>query len=92
LVLPLFASANLDDTQFPNAGTFDIQRTPNRHMGFGYGIHFCLGAPLARLEARIALEAMLERLPKLQRIRTIPLELRPSSFLYGLKHLPIKTL
>ena len=89
LVLPLFAAANLDETHFPHADTFDIRRTPNRHLGFGHGIHFCLGAPLARLEARIVLEVMLERLPNLQRVRTIPLELRPSPIVYGLKHLPI---
>jgi cytochrome P450 len=89
LLLPLFASANLDEAQFPNADRFDIQRTPNRHLGFGYGIHFCLGAPLARLETRIALGALLERYPNFRRIRTTPLELKPSSFIYGLKHIPI---
>ena len=89
IVLPLFPSANLDETQFPDASTFDIRRHPNRHLGFGYGIHFCLGAPLARLETRITLSAMLERFPNFSRRREIPLELRPSSFLYGLKTLPI---
>lgn len=89
LVLPLFASANLDEEQFPHANRFDIHRTPNRHLGFGYGIHFCLGASLARLETRIALEAMLERFPGLHRVRGIPLELKQSSFIYGLKTLPI---
>lgn len=89
LVLPLFASANLDEAQFPNAGQFDIHRTPNRHLGFGYGIHFCLGAPLARLEARIALNALFERFPNIQRVRTTPLELKSSSFIYGLKHVPL---
>ena len=89
LVLPLFASANLDEEQFPHADRFDIHRTPNSHLGFGYGIHFCLGASLARLETRIALKAMLERLPGLQRVQSVPLELKPSSFIYGLKSLPI---
>jgi cytochrome P450 len=89
IVLPLVASANLDEAQFPNANRFDIRRTPNRHLGFGHGIHTCLGAPLARLETRIALGIMLERLPHIQRLRTIPLELRPSSSIYGLKHVPI---
>lgn len=89
LVLPLFPSANLDETQFPNASTFDIHRHPNRHLGFGYGIHFCLGAPLARMETRIALAAILERFPDFQRKRAMPLELKPSSFIYGYKHLPI---
>jgi cytochrome P450 len=89
LVLPLFASANLDEAQFPDADRFDILRTPNRHLSFGHGIHFCLGAPLARLEARVALGIMLERLPHIRRIRAIPLELSPSSFIYALKHVPI---
>lgn len=89
LVLPLFGSANLDEAQFPNADHFDIHRTPNRHLGFGFGIHFCLGAPLARLETRIALQALLERFPNWQRKRNTPLEVKPSSFIYGLKHVPI---
>jgi cytochrome P450 len=89
LVIPLFASANLDEAQFPHAERFDIGRTPNQHLGFGFGIHFCLGAALARLETRIALEALLERFPGLHRDRTVPLELRPSASVYGLKHLPV---
>ncbi len=89
LVLPLFAAANLDEAQFPHADRFDIHRTPNRHLGFGYGIHFCLGASLGRLETRIALEAMLERFPNLRMTHSVPLELKPSSFIDGLKHLPI---
>ncbi|GCE05525.1 cytochrome P450 [Dictyobacter aurantiacus] len=89
LLLPLFAAANLDSRQFPDPGTFDIRRDPNRHLGFGYGIHFCLGAPLARLETRIALSALLERFPNFHRRHAGQLELRPSSFIYGLKQLPI---
>ncbi|MGH2496964.1 MAG: cytochrome P450 [Ktedonobacteraceae bacterium] len=88
-MLPLYASANLDEAQFPHADRFDIHRTPNRHLGFGYGIPFCLGASLARLETRIALGAMLERFPNLRMTRTAPLELKPSSLTYGLNHLPI---
>ncbi len=89
LLLPLFAAANFDETHFPNAASFDIRRTPNRHLGFGYGIHFCLGAPLARMETRIALAELLERFPNFQRRRDVALELKPSSFIYGLKHLPL---
>ncbi|WP_310964080.1 cytochrome P450 [Nocardioides terrisoli] len=60
-VLLLFGSANRDDHAFPNADHFDINRHPERQVAFGRGIHFCLGASLARLEARIALQALLAR-------------------------------
>src|SRR5206468_2110223 len=63
LVLPMIGSANRDSKQFPDAGRFDIARDPNPHIAFGHGIHFCLGAPLSRLEARIALADLLGRLP-----------------------------
>src|SRR5204862_1257589 len=59
LVLPMIGSANRDPKQFPDAGRFDITRDPNPHIAFGHGIHACLGAPLARLEARIALTDLL---------------------------------
>jgi cytochrome P450 len=61
-VMPWISSANRDATVFPNPETFDIRRNPNRHLTFGHGVHFCLGAPLARLESRIAIGALLERI------------------------------
>ncbi|HET9920894.1 MAG TPA: cytochrome P450 [Ktedonobacteraceae bacterium] len=64
------ASANRDAAQFPNPSTFDITREPNRHLGFGHGVHYCVGAPLARLEARIALPMMLEQLKNIQRVES----------------------
>lgn len=63
VVLVWIASANRDDRQFPDADRFDPRRTPNRHLGFGRGIHFCVGASLARLEQHIALRAVLRRWP-----------------------------
>ena len=54
-------AGNRDPGQFPGAGRFDITREPNPHIAFGLGVHACLGAPLARLEARIALADFLER-------------------------------
>jgi cytochrome P450 family 109 len=83
------ASANRDEEQFPDAERFDIHRTPNRHLAFGHGVHFCLGAPLARLEARLAIDAMLARWTNIRRVPDLPLEPIVSPFLLGLKHLPI---
>ena len=60
-VLLLYASANRDEEEFPDAARFDIRREENNHLAFGYGIHFCLGAPLARLEARVVWEELLRR-------------------------------
>lgn len=65
-VLLLFGSANRDDQAFPNADHFDLHRAPERQVAFGRGIHFCLGAALARLEARIALQTLLDRKPDWQ--------------------------
>ena len=83
------ACANHDPSQFPHPERFDIERNPNRHVSFGHGIHFCLGAPLARLETKIALTIMLERLLDIERDRSQDLEPLQSAFLYGAKHVPI---
>lgn len=88
-VVAWLASANRDEEQFPHPDTFDIHRTPNRHLAFGYGIHFCLGAPLARLETRIALEAMLTRWTDIRRANQEQLEPIGSFVLMGLRHLPL---
>lgn len=88
-ISPLVAAANCDESVFPDALTFDIRRNPNRHLAFGYGIHFCLGAPLARLEAKIAFTVLLERLTNIQRVQDIPLEPIRDSGAQGIKHFPI---
>ena len=63
-VLLLIGAANHDEREFgPSAGTFDINRRPDRHLGFGYGAHFCLGAALARMEGKVALEEIHKRIP-----------------------------
>jgi cytochrome P450 len=67
-------SANHDERQFPDAETFVIDRHPNPHLAFGKGIHFCLGAPLARLEARIALNLLLQRFSDIRVDPTLPSE------------------
>lgn len=89
MVISWIGSANRDERQFPDPERFDIQRTPNRHLAFGHGIHFCIGAPLARLEAKIALTLMFERMKDIQRVRSVPLESTGSTLVYGVKHLPV---
>lgn len=66
MVIIALASANRDETVFENPETFDITRENNRHIAFGHGSHFCLGAPLARLEAKIAITTLFKRMPELQ--------------------------
>ncbi len=88
MVSMLFGSANRDDRKYPDAEQFDVTRDAQGHVAFGHGIHFCLGAPLARLEARIALDALLFRLPALAR-KEQPVELVDSVFLRGPKRLPL---
>ena len=66
LVYLMLGSANRDPDVFPEPETFDIRRKPNRHLAFGYGIHFCIGAPLARLEGPIALRHLFTRYPELE--------------------------
>lgn len=65
-IMPLFGAANHDPRAFDNPQVFDIGRTPNRHLGFGHGNHFCLGAHLARAEARFGILNLLQRFPNLQ--------------------------
>jgi cytochrome P450 len=90
MMLGVLGSANRDETVFDNPNELQITREPNRHLSFGQGIHFCLGAPLARMEAQIAFTTLLRRLPEL-RLKNPPLSLRwrPSIFLRGLAALPV---
>ena len=90
--VPLVAwigSANRDERHFERSDQFDIDRGPSRHLAFGQGIHFCLGAPLARLEATIALKAVLSRLPGLTLTAGSQLERMDSTIVYGLTELPV---
>jgi cytochrome P450 len=88
-IFPWLASANRDKAQFSNPEQFDITRYPNRHVAFGHGIHFCIGAPLSRLEAAIALPMILEQFSDLHIDSKEPLELQDSRILFGFKRLPV---
>ena len=83
-----YASANRDETVFPEPDRFDITRTPNDHLAFGIGPHFCLGANLARLEIRVMFEEILRRLPDLE-LDGKPERLR-SYFINGIKRMPVR--
>ncbi|BEL09621.1 cytochrome P450 [Actinoplanes sichuanensis] len=89
-VMVVLLSANRDDDRFPDAGELRLDRPNNAHLAFGHGIHYCLGAPLARLEAQIAFTALMDRFPGL-RLATDPDELtwRPGTLLRGLHRLPV---
>jgi cytochrome P450 len=88
MVLAWTASANRDPAQFLDPDRFMIEREPNRHLAFGHGIHFCVGAPLARLEARIALPMMLTQLKHLQRVEGVPI-LVHTGIVFVIRSLPI---
>jgi pimeloyl-[acyl-carrier protein] synthase len=88
-VVTAIGAANRDPRHFPDPDRLDIGRTENRHIAFGFGIHFCLGAPLARVEGQLALGALMRRMPKL-RLGDADLEWRESSTLRGLKALPVE--
>jgi cytochrome P450 PksS len=91
LVYAVLASANRDERQFPNPDAVDITREPNRHLAFGLGIHYCLGAPLARLEAQIAFETLLRRVSALRlAVPAHALRWRRGLVLRGLEAMPVE--
>jgi cytochrome P450 PksS len=84
------SSANRDEAQFQKADVLDLGRERNRHLAFGQGIHYCLGAPLARLEGQIAFRRLLERVPTLRlAVPESSLRWRKGLNLRGLEALPV---
>jgi len=90
-VLPATSSANRDSAQFPDPDRLNLGRDASGHVAFGHGVHYCLGAPLARMEAEVALGALLARFPEILLARP-PRELRwrPVSLMNGLESLPVR--
>jgi cytochrome P450 family 142 subfamily A polypeptide 1 len=88
-LLLLYPSANRDEDHFPDSMTFDVGRSPNDHVAFGFGPHFCLGAALARLELKVAYERLLDRLPDLHLVDDVEPFFRPASFVSGYETMPV---
>jgi len=89
MVVATIGAANRDPSHFPDPDRLDIARSENRHVSFGFGIHFCIGAPLARVEGQIALGTLLRRMPGLALQAGATPDWRESSTLRGLKKLPV---
>jgi pimeloyl-[acyl-carrier protein] synthase len=89
IVMPFIGAADRDPAHFRDPERLEITRTENRHIAFGWGIHFCLGAPLARVEGQIAINTLVKRLPKLALATDQP-EFRHSLTLRGLTALPVR--
>jgi cytochrome P450 PksS len=91
MILGVIGSANRDEAVFDKPDTLDLAREPNKHLSFGFGIHYCLGAPLARMEAQIGIKTLLACLPNLRlKGSAQSLRWRPSLMLRGLDSLPVK--
>jgi cytochrome P450 len=91
LVICATSAANNDPARFPDPGRLDVGRDTTGHLAFGHGIHYCLGAPLARLEAEVAFGALLSRFPALSlAVPATELRWRPSSFVHALESLPVR--
>jgi cholest-4-en-3-one 26-monooxygenase len=89
-LLLLYPSANRDEAVFDEPSRFDIRRSPNDHVAFGFGPHFCLGANLARLELRVALEQLLDRLPDLSLVDDDEPDHRAANFVSGYERVPVR--
>jgi cholest-4-en-3-one 26-monooxygenase len=88
-LLLLYPSANRDEDVFADPFRFDVARTPNDHVAFGFGTHFCLGASLARLELTCMVDHLLHRLPDLEVAQDTEPAARPANFVSGYEHLRV---
>ncbi len=88
-LLLMYESANFDEQHFDDPETFRPTREPNDHYAFGVGSHFCLGSNLARMELRVLLDRVLDRMPDLALANDGPLERRPNFFISGIEHMPV---
>ena len=89
MVAAMIAAANRDPDRFSEPDRLDIRRSPNRHLTYGYGIHFCLGAPLARLEAQITFAHLLRRCRRIDVLDDAP-SWKPQLFFRGLESLHLR--
>lgn len=88
-VVSWVASANRDEAKFVEPDTFIVDRKPNAHLSFGFGIHFCLGAPLARLEGQIVIERLMKRFGDIQFVTDSEMTYIQSPFVYGVKQFTV---
>ncbi|QRY52006.1 cytochrome P450 [Mycolicibacterium septicum] len=88
-IMLMFEAANFDETVFENPDEFRIDRNPNSHLAFGFGTHFCLGNQLARLELRLMVSRLLQRLPDLRLADGAHVPLRPANFVSGPEAMPV---
>ena len=86
--MPAIGAANRDPDAFPEPNRLDLSRRPNRHVSFGFGVHLCVGAPLARLQAQVVLPKLVRRLPNLE-LTSEKLEWDRNLLHRGLKALPV---
>ena len=84
-VVMMYPSANRDPEHFDDPETYDVARSPNHHLAFGLGTHFCLGAALARLEIKVFFERLLQRVARIERIEGAPQVEMPNAFVHGLR-------
>jgi cytochrome P450 family 142 subfamily A polypeptide 1 len=88
-LLLLYPAANRDEAVFDRPEEFDIQRSPNDHVAFGFGSHFCLGNQLARLELRVMFSRLLDRMPDMAFSGGDELALRQANFVSGIEKMPV---